>query len=504
MDVRLGARACWVLIVVFLALISAPGVLRELSSDPVRGTMADVFQKGGTPVVDRLRAVEKKVDDGAWLRPIRAWTQTALLRTFREGNRKVLVGRDGWLFHRPGVQALTGRGPMLGPTFSVSKDPSLKHWTGPLPVIKEFASQLQSRGIRLVLVPVPDKAGLWADKLSGVAPTMPGSRRHHPDWPEFLQALRDEVTVIDLIPPLPYLATDTHWEADGAHAAAATVAAALQGRPVPTPAPAETPHISDIGDLVASLGLPPGMAEAWRVTAPAPSAPPTASDPAAPVVLLGDSNVAMYEDAGLPFHRPGAGFGSWLATALGESVHIIAVNGGGATQVRQRFAALPDDVVRAKRTVIWVLAERDLFMDPAVARANGVEWKPVAFNPRTSNPDAATPSTEPLVIEATLRAKSTVLDMASVDYPDALFVAEFDVDRVVRGSYDKRELAAVLWNFRKRVLQPTATLKPGQKVRLTLVPWLDQHDLLDTNFSDDFQRFDLTLMFALTTEVINP
>ncbi len=491
----------------FVLLIALPGLLREFTPDQVRGTVADVFAPGPVPVTGRLRAMEKRVDEGAWTAPVRKHVQTALFRLFREGNRKVLVGRDGWLFHRPGVQALTNRGPVLGPTNSVAKDPALAKWESPLPVIREFAAQLQQRGIRLILVPVPDKAALWSTHLPHARPSPPTTRVRHPDWEKFTAALHGAAEIVDLPAPLPYLPTDTHWQADGARAAAQAVAAVLHTQPNPPSAdptdPTDPTETTGIGDLVASLGAGDVADPSLQTTTRVPTTPPAVSDTAAPIVLLGDSNVNMYDDPGLPFHRPGGGFASWLAAGLGEPLHIIAINGGGASQVRQRFAALPDDVVRAKSTVIWVLAERDLLIDPATARANGVEWKRVAFNPNRSDTTPTAASPHALVVEATLRAKSKVFDRNEVDYPDAVFTAEFTVDRVIAGSYTENDLAVVLWNFRNRVVQPTARLTPGQKVRLTLVPWLEQGELTNINLRDDFNRFDLTLYFASLCEVID-
>ncbi|MFN0128494.1 MAG: alginate O-acetyltransferase AlgX-related protein [Verrucomicrobiales bacterium] len=501
-DIQLSARSRWVIISLFLAIILLPGLLREGSSDAVRDSMLAVFRPGEGRVIDRLRTLEERVDDGAWTHPVRATLQTALYHVFREGNRKVLIGPEGWLFHRPGVQALTGRGPVLGPTHSVAKDPALKEWDGPIPVIREFAAQLQERGIRLILVPVPDKASLSRRQLVFI--TAPLARRRHPDWTQFVAALGDAVEVVDIDLPVPYLPDDTHWEPAGARAAAKVVAALWRNQAVDPPEPSGLTTVSAQGDLVASLGLTVEATSAWRTTIRVPATTPVASDPNATVVLLGDSNVNMYDDPNLPFHHPGAGFGSWFAASLDQPIHVIALNGGGATQVRQRFAALPDDVVRSKKSVIWVLAERDLFMDPAVARAQGVEWKRVAFNPNRSQPAAPSPPDAVLVVEATLRAKSKVLDLKSVNYPDAAFTAEFTVDRVVAGTYAEPELAVVLWNFRQRVVQPTARLTPGQKVRLTLVPWLEQGELIKTNLEDDFQRFDLPLLYAEKAEVVEP
>ena len=207
----------------------------------------------------------------------------------------------------------------------------------------------------------------------------------------------------------------------------------------------------------------------------------------------------MYDDPSLPFYMPGAGFGSWLSAYLGRPLHIIAINGGGATTVRQRFAALPDDVVRAKKIVIWVIAERDLFMDPAVARENGVEWKRVTFNPNRSQPADAVPAGA-IVVDATLKTKSALQNLADANYPDAVYVAECTVDTVVTGTYAPSEVAVVLWNFRQRQIQPSARFAPGQRLRLTLVPWESKGELTKTNLSDDLQRFDLPLLYAEMAE----
>jgi len=511
LDVRLSAHWVWGMILAFVVLITLPGVLREFSQDRVRGVVAKVFRPEGGPVVDRLREVEKKVDEPAWAGPVRQRVQSVLHRVFREGNRKVIVGRDNWLYHRPGIRALTGRGPLLGPTHSVSQDPSLKQWAGPVPVIQDFAAQLQDRGIRLVLVPVPDKAGAGHEHLPG--PAWRGGRAaesgrpvRHPDALRVAAALRGTgVGVVDLFGSLtargpglrdhPYLRTDTHWHpAVGPAAAAAAIGSVLGvgARPQAGPRGGE---VAGEGDLERMLGVQAG-AEGSGETVQAPTLPKSPSDPASPFVLLGDSFVNIFEDASLGFGDRLPGLPAWLAAWLGRPLHVIAINGGGATQVRQRFASLPDDVVRAKQVVIWVLAERDLFMDPAVARENGVEWKRVRFNPQASPPTGDAPPAGAMVVEATLRAKSEVLDMASVNYPDAVFTAEFTVDRVVSGSYAERELSVVLWNFRNRVVQPSARLMPGQKVRLTLTPWLHQGELTKINLSDDFQRFDLPLLYA--------
>jgi hypothetical protein len=502
-DVRFSNRLAWVLIVVFGVMITLPGAWREFSQDSVRDAVAGIFRSDTGRVVDRLRAVEKRIDEGVWLLPVRARMQSGVSGLFREGNRKVIMGRDGWFFHRPGVRALTGRGPVLGPTHSVAKDPALKEWEGQIAVIKSFAAQLKERGIRLVLVPVPDKAGMRPQFLGGRSGLGSPVRVRHPEAARFLASLRTEMEIVDLPDDIPFLAQDTHWESSGARAAAARVAAHIRGNDWALPTAVAEPVLVDRGDLAGLLGVGRDRQVSLQTTVRLAVTAPLEASAAASTVLLGDSNVNMYDEEGLPFHYPGAGFGSWLSACLGEPLHVIAMNGGGATQVRQRLAALPDDVVRSKKVVIWVLAERDLFMDPAVARENGVTWERVVFNPAAAKAGAA-PVAREVVVEATLKACSEVLDMNSVNYPDAVFTAEFTVDRVLDGDYAEKEAYVVMWNFRNRVVQPAARLKPGQKVRLTLTPWLDQGAHTKVNLTDDFLRFDVPLLYAERLEVVRP
>ena len=503
-DVRFSNRLAWVLIVVFGVMITLPGVWREFSQDSVRDAVAGIFRPEAGLVVGRLRAVEKRIDEAVWLLPVRERMQSGLSGLFHEGNRKVIMGRDGWFFHRPGVRALTGRGPVLGPTHSVAKDPALKEWEGQIAVIKSFAAQLKERGIRLVLVPVPDKAGMRPQFLGGRPGlgTGPG-RVRHPEAARFLASLRTEMEIVDLQDDIPFLVQDTHWESSGARMAAARVAAHIRGDDWAMPTAVAEPVLVDRGDLAGLLSVGRDRQVSLRTTARVAVTAPLEASAAASTVLLGDSNVNMYDEEGLPFHQAGAGFGSWLSACLGEPLHVIAMNGGGATQVRQRLAALPDDVVRSKKVVIWVLAERDLFMDPAVARENGVTWERVVFNTAEAKAGAA-PVARAVVVEATLKACSEVLDMNSVNYPDAVFTAEFTVDRVLDGDYAEKEAYVVMWNFRNRVVQPAARLKPGQKVRLTLTPWLDQGAHTKVNLTDDFLRFDVPLLYAEQLEIVRP
>jgi len=138
---------------VFLILISLPLLLSLFSS----GRETHLNWRGET-LREKLSGLE---DDFASL-PLFEWMrdhdQARLALNYRVGNSRVVVGHDGWLYYRPDLDAVIGKGPFYDEPPSVARAPGLNPWMKPLPVILEFGGQLQERGIELVIVPVPTKA----------------------------------------------------------------------------------------------------------------------------------------------------------------------------------------------------------------------------------------------------------------------------------------------------------------------------------------------------------
>ena len=86
------------------------------------------------------------------------------------GNEKGYVGRERWLFYRPGIDYCTGPG-FLDPRQMARRAESGREWrldTQPDPrtAILQFHRQLAERNIRLVLMPTPDKATIHPEKYS--------------------------------------------------------------------------------------------------------------------------------------------------------------------------------------------------------------------------------------------------------------------------------------------------------------------------------------------------
>jgi hypothetical protein len=316
---------------------------------------------------------------------------------------------------------------------------------------------------------------------------------------------------VDLLPVISargkdddrFLRQDTHWTPGTMEAAAREIATRVARGPVRTPGPVEAVIRESRGDLVGMLDLgaegesvfQPESVTLHRV-AGGDAATVTGED--AEVVLLGDSFVNIYEDPALGFGVPGeasigAGFASHFADALGQPVHTIAINGGGASAVREAFAALPAERLARVRTVVWVLSARDVLLPELAARRAGIEWRRVGIG--GANTTAPSTPVARAGLFATLREKSPIEDPNLTPYTSAIYSALFETE-------DGGERLVFLWAFRNRTLEPTAALEPGRRYRLRLTPLEGQAEANRATRLDDLFRPDLNPEFALEVEPV--
>lgn len=291
-------------------------------------------------------------------RALRPWVQAVQFFGLREGGERALVGRDRWLFYQPGVSFLTQR-----------PHPGDSHPGEALAAVVHFRDALAARGIRLMLMPAPNKESVYPDKLSRFA--APPTRILSGETRVFLaQCEAAGVAVVDLFAlyrrarqnsstPL-YLVQDSHWSPEGMSLAAAAVAERIRARGnVPfqrKPAP-----VRRQGDLVRMLQSPaierriPPESIACAQIVGANANEPYADDPAAEVLVLGDSFLRIFQQ-----DEPGnAGFVAHLALHLGHPLASIINDGGASTLVRQELFRRPQ-LLAHTRVVVWEFAERDL------------------------------------------------------------------------------------------------------------------------------------------------
>ena len=504
-------------------------------------------------IVHHLRWLERGLDKTGYATALRQDLQEKITQYIPEGNRKVLIGFEGWLFYQPDIRSLTGYGPMKPEPFSVMKDPEMAQQPAAGDCIRKFAEQLKERGIQLVFVPVPLKPMIYSEMI---APNVPHETLTHPDASAVYDSLRKEgVDVLDLTADFAKLRTtrkhvhyletttanraianqtqealkqktdvflkqDTHWTTDAMRMTADKIAEHVKAKYASAMRPmARTITSTDgasresLGDLVKLLDLKSPEKLFDNEEAFMRIVNEGTEDKHAPIALLGDSFVNIYDDptlgfanASKPEDRVRSGLAQHLSLVLNQPLDVVAINGRGATGVRRDFAKRYDDEVREKKLLIWVIAARDVLLSRTAAKEANIEWGHVQFNPNRS-PDASdtptlTAASQGLVVEATLSEKSKNQDVSGTPYRDALHAAVYDVTKVVEGNLDAKQVIGIQWTFKDKAMQPTANFEIGKRYKLTLVPWDAKKDLQLLNLQDDTTAFDAARWFVEKAEVL--
>ncbi|MGP0062592.1 MAG: alginate O-acetyltransferase AlgX-related protein [Isosphaeraceae bacterium] len=354
---------------VFLAVIMAPGLIQTVSElrqgEPPRSL--DVFLQ--PPTARNLHAYEQGLEERSLVvKQLRPWMQYLQWRLLADVGEKAVVGRHGWLFYGPSVRYAIER--QAGHPESESADP--------LPAIRSFRDQLRARGIRLLVVPVPNKESVYPEMLArradgeGVVVCEQTRRildqmeRYGIEYVDLFELFRRERREKSRsIPRWLYLAQDSHWSPEGARLAAIAVARRLldEGavdrgdrayleRPV---------TVRRHGDLVQMLRLPPleRAIEPERLAClqviESDTREPYRDAPDSEVLILGDSFLRIYQQD----EPEAAGFIAHLAQELGQPLTSIVNDGGASTLVRQTLARRPT-LLMNKKLVIWEFAERDI------------------------------------------------------------------------------------------------------------------------------------------------
>ena len=390
------------LVLVFLLVIYGVPIGQAIR-DNVNGddaVLLDLFRR--EPTKENLKQFEDDLDKASRPREyVRPRMQAVLTRWGGYGNSKAVIGRDGWLYYGPGVTAVGGPG-FLNQAIMESRqkaaldagDPPIS--PDPRPAILDFARFLATRGIKLVVFPVPDKASLQPVELHGRRRDLGRPPARNPDANRFADELRAAgVLVFDPSPERlvagaapHFLRQDTHWTPAWMETVAAALARFLivNGVQSPSPTPASAARrwraadktVARVGDVTDMLGLPEGQTlfvPQTETIHEVHDAQDKLFEPSeqGELLLLGDSftNVFNLEQMGW---GAAAGFGAHLARALGRDVDVLAQNDAGAHATRQLlFNALSggEDRLAGKKVVVWEFASRELAVG---------DWKPIAWS----------------------------------------------------------------------------------------------------------------------------
>jgi alginate O-acetyltransferase complex protein AlgJ len=399
---EIGRVVAWLLSGLFLlAIFGVPlsqAYLEHRAGDD--SPLLDLFRH--KPSVENLRQFEKDIEQASYAKAFtQPRLQLLLTRFGRVGNKLALVGRHGFLYYRPGVLHVGGPG-FLDRDVRLSREKEALDagesaiTADPRPAILAFQAALAGRGIRLVVMPVPDKSALAGEPLH--ARKAPAAWPENRDFSAFLEELRGRgVFVFDAREGLSaranerlFLEQDTHWTPafmEGVAGALAQFVERHGSLPVPTevlPLHSVAQPIARLGDIVDMLKLPEtqtlflpqsvrvhqvydGEDKLWE------------SDPNADVLLLGDSFTNIYSLEGMGWGEA-AGLGPQLSRALARPVDVIAQNDSGAFATRQALArelAAGTDRLQGKRVVIWEFASREL----SVGDWKAIDWTSTPAQP---------------------------------------------------------------------------------------------------------------------------
>ena len=484
---EVGTAQKWALTLFFLAFIAIYPVCQFCYRQP----FAEWRNTG--ELKQSIKAYETAIEDSSLLRkwllpPI----QSALTCTLRFGNEKVIIGKNGWLFFSGDCEYLINPG-FLRP--DVLRKRELKGvQPDPVRAITDFDRQLKARGIKLILVPVPNKPMICSEELSGKA-----SPLQNPSFAEFKKRLEAEgVTVVDLTDDFagmrkngiePFLKTDTHWTVEGMKTAARRIVTAT-GEKSRAPEIRKTVGVTNLGDIAVMLKMPN-----CERTFPAETVTladyGVGTDRNSEVLLLGDSFANIYSSEALKWGTDG-GLAETLGAMRGAPVDAIIRNDAGAFATRQLLAnelLRGHDRLAGKKIVIWEFAIREL--------ANG-DWKIIELPQVKTSSGNQTAS----VVPEARTVDATVLKISAVPRPDSAPYKDHVVSiHIAIDGGDKALVYAV--SMRDNVWTDAAKLRVGDKVKIKLEPWEKRESEFGSWNRSEFDDEELLLLEPLFGEIVS-
>lgn len=453
-----------------------------------------------------LQSFERRVEDEGWLaRRLIPPAQRFKLSVLRLGNESVVAGRDAWLYYRPDVDYVTGpgfldKGRLLrrsrAPGFAAAPRPD------PVPAIADFASQLRARGIELVVVPTPVKPE-WSAASLGVVAT---GRIANASQGDFLDRLAGAgVTVFDPAAVVAgrYLRTDTHWTPEAVDDVARELARRVG--PLLAAAPSsgferDERAVVGRGDLVAMLGAGAPAAyddgEAVVVREVRQGAAGWRADPAAEVLLLGDSFSNIYAQEGLGWGERG-GLAEQLSFHLQCPVDRLVRNDAGSYATRDMLAGelrRGRDRLAGKKVVIWQFANREL--------AQG-DWRliPLELRPASGGGFLSPGEGEPVDARGVVAEISAIPLPGRVPYADHIAAVHL-VDLVTDRDRAEREAYVFVWSMTNHVLTSAGRWRPGDEVSVRLRRWEDVAEKLESYNRSELAGDELLLAEPAWGEVL--
>ena len=466
-----------------------PGAL-EVYRESEGRWISKAFQANAT-LLQAIDTFEKDLKAESFLTQIVLPPTQELLLYAGCGNEKGYVGRERWLFYRPGIDYCSGPG-FLNPHQLVLRTGSGMHEKShvqpdPRAAILQFHRQLAARNIRLVLMPTPDKATIHPEKFSS---RYQGRKWNvqNPSYEQLIDELEAEgVLICDVTDALAqyrdtsgkavYLATDTHWRPEAMGVAALHLARFLEQEVLLSAGAAESEwlraseNVRNLGDIAMMLNLPRNQdffAEEAVTIRPVTSATgqPWQADPHAEVLLLGDSFANIYSLEAMNWGSA-AGLAEELSFVLNRPVDTILRNDDGAYATREilsRELAQGEDRLAGKKVVVWQFAARELAVG---------DWKllDMTFKQSRELPNNPPTANREVIVSGTIVAKSAAPRAGQMPYAHHIFTLDLADLQVHSGTLNESKIAVYVFSMRNHQNTPAFTWPIGKQVKLKLQPW---------------------------------
>ena len=181
-------------------------------------------------------------------------------------------------------------------------------------------------------------------------------------------------------------------------------------------------------------------------------------DPAAPLLLLGDSFTNVFSLAEMGWGEEG-GFAETLSQSLGFSIDRIARNADGAFASRRELQQDPGRL-EGKSVVVWQFAARELSLG---------DWKVLDLR-RGGEPTASEPGPGEVEIEGIIAAVSKNPPLKRTPYRQAVMEIHLREVRGV-GADLPGELVLLGMGLEDRVPTEMTSWKAGRRLKVKVVPW---------------------------------
>lgn len=380
----IGRGTAVFMVVAFIALIAIPPIHQLCTELDRSGRWRFLALFEHVPTHASLKQFEERLaQESALGTRARRFYRECLMRWIGQGNEKIVVGHNGFLFFLQEVEMAAGPGLLKRRSAGVRGiDGEVRRAsTDAVGAIVDFERQLRHSGIHLVFMPLPVKPFIYPEQVWPGYPANAGPAWNR-DRDAFKAKLADAgVDVLDITDDLwnakaqseqsLYLKLDTHWTPLGLAVAADRLASHVKSR-LPEPAQSlftsRKQRVTNFGDLLRILEIEPSSGlfapETVEIVQVLKGEELASGDDSSPVLLLGDSFTNIYRRKEMEWGT-GAGLGEQLMLRLNVGVQVIAINGGGATAVRETLAQKPA-ALSHKKVVVWACSARDLY-DESIA-----------------------------------------------------------------------------------------------------------------------------------------